>query len=141
MSEKKNDINLQFFQRVTSGLKVTFESAIDKCGFRGRPLMIWGGGERRKSRKKILEAFLHEKKPSIPQEKIFFKRHSRGKNKSIFDFFSAPRLLMVDPLLWLHWCQSKNPSGCPKIPQGDASVMRMRCHCAITPLLSKRGSQ
>ncbi len=50
---------------------------------RGRPLMIWGGEAGGKSK---MNSF-------FPQEwvlKISLKRHSRGTNKSIFDFSSPP---------------------------------------------------
>ncbi len=61
---------------------------------RGRPLMIWGGPRKKKSRRPFSRPEkINLKRPSPGknlQEKIILKRHSRGKNKSIFDFSSGP---------------------------------------------------
>ena len=77
--------------------------------------MIWGGGGNRE--KKISEALLQEKQnskkfknASLRTKKKIVKRPSAGrkrfgeavaKNKFIFEFSSAPRSLMVDPLACL----------------------------------------
>ncbi len=65
--------------------------------------MIWGGGGGNQEKKNPggPSPGKNKSQKAFPRKQLILKRHSSGKNKSIFDFFlrdPPPRSLMVDPL-------------------------------------------
>ncbi len=64
--------------------------------------MIWGGAGENREKKKFggPSPGRNKLQKAFPRKKIIFKRHSRGKNKFIFDFSSAPQIINGRPLIY-----------------------------------------